>query len=784
MGQFAIGQAVPRTEDPRLLRGNGQYVDDVNLPGQAYGYVLRSPHAHARLVSIDIAAAAAAPGVLGVYTGADLADLGKTVCRLPFKRPDGSPLYQAPHPGLVTDRVRHVGDYVAFVVAETIAQAKDAAELIEVHYDPLPAVTDTARAARPGAPLLWEDCANNIATLIRLGDHEAVEKAFAGAHRVVGRRFVINRISANPMEPRGCLAHFDRREGRYILQVTTQAPHELRKLLAEEIFHLPELDFRVMAGDVGGAFGMKGPVYPEYRLCLWSSRRLGRPVKWTCERSEALHSDEHARDNVSDAQLALAEDGTMLALRVKTIANLGAYLSNDRGLIPIVMNLGTLAGVYRTPAIAVEVTGVFSNTNPTAPYRGAGRPEAAYIIESLIDQAAREMGLDRIELRRRNMIPPTAMPFKTGLTFTYDCGEFEKNMDRVLQMIDYDGFEARRAAARERGKLRGLGLSNSIERAAAPAPETVEIRFDPTGGVTILAGTKDQGQGHDLMYKQLLSAKLGLDTDLMRLIDGDTDKVVYGQGTRGSRSAVTGGSALYLAADKVIEKARRIAAHMLEAAPADISFADGVFTIAGTDRSVSLGEAAKTAFMPTALPAGMEPGLYETGTYVPAAMTFPNGCHAVEVEVDRETGKVEILEYRVVDDVGVVINPLIVKGQIRGGIAQGLGQALMEDIVFEEGSGQLLSGSFMDYAMPRADDMCDIAIETNPVPTAANPLGVKGVGEAGTVGALPAILSALADALAPLGVDHIEMPATAERLWRAMCQAPGRQAPGRQAPGG
>ena len=773
MGQFAFGQSVARTEDPRLLTGRGNYVNDVNLHHQAHGFVLRSPHPHAKILSIDTAEAEAAPGVIAVLTGADIqaAGLGVTKVNFQHKRADGSPLYSVPHPGLVTDRVRFVGDYVAFIVAKTVAQAKDAAELVMVDYQPLEAITDTASAPEEGSPAVWDDCPDNISCIIHQGDKDATDAAFEKADTVIKQRFVINRISANPMEMRGCVGIYDQREDRYIVYNDIQAPHALRQVLSEDIFKVPQKDVQVIAGNVGGAFGMKGPTYPEIRLCTWASKRIGRPVKWSCERSEAFQSDEHCRDNVSEAKMALTSDGKFLGLRVNTIVNHGAYLSQDRHLLSSFLNVGCLAGVYTTPAIHVTVRNVFTNTNSTSPYRGAGRPEAAYIIESMADLAAKELGLDKTEIRRRNIIPVDAMPFKTGLIYTYDCGEFEKNMDRVMEMIDYAGFEARREEARTRSKLRGIAISNSIERAGAPFPETVEIRFDPTGTVTIFAGTKDQGQGHDTMYKQLLSDKLGIDTDDVRLVDGDTDKVTYGLGTFGSRSAIIGGSALHVAADKIIEKGTKIAAQVLEAAEADITFEDGQFRIAGTDRSLDVQEIAKIAYNPIRMPKGIEPGFAETGTFDLLQTTFPNGCHGVEVEIDEETGKTKLVSYYVVDDVGNVINPLMLKGQIYGGVVQGVGQALMEDIAFDPDSGQLLSGSFMDYAMPRADDMCAMKVESNPVVTKANPLGVKGAGEAGCVGALPAVMSAITDALSVYGIDYIEMPATAERVWQAIQSA-------------
>ena len=774
MGQFGFGQSVPRTEDPRLLRGEGNYVGDFVLLNMAYGYVLRSPHAHARILSVDVGAAKTAPGVLGVFTADDIAadGLGTTRCKIPRKRPDGSPMYQNPHPGLVGERVRFVGDQVAYVVAETLDQAKDAAEMIAVDYEPLPAVVETAAAFEPDAPPVWEDCPDNISNVFELGDAAAVDAAFAKAHHVTRERFVISRIAANAMEPRGCIGEYDTRDGRYTLHGCVGTLHSVRRMLAEEVFKVPENRFRVICGDIGGAFGSKGVTSTENILALYAARKVGRPVKWVAERSEAFLSDDHSRDNVSDVELALDEDGNFLALRVHNLCNLGAYLTSDRTLLSTFGNLGTLAGVYTTPAIHVTVHGVFTNTVATATYRGAGRPEAAYLIEGIIDRAAREMGIDRVDLRRRNIIPADAMPFKTGLVYTYDCGEFEKNMDEAMRLADTAGYESRRRESENRGKLRGLGISNPIERAgAAPGPDTAEIRFDPTGTMTLVVSTKSQGQGHDTMYKILMSHFLGVDSDDVMISEGDTDKVAFGTGTFGSRSAIIGGSAAYHAAGKIIEKGSRIAAHLLEAADADIEFERGTFTVAGTDRSVTLKDVAKSAYRPGGRPKGMEAGLFESATWEPETQTFPNGCHVCEIEIDPDTGRLEILRYVVVDDVGNVINELTLEGQVHGGVVQGVGQALMEHMIYDREGGQLTSGSFMDYAMPRADDICSIEVESNPVPTALNPLGVKGAGEAGTVGALPVVMSAALDALAPLGIRHIEMPLTPEKLWRAIRDA-------------
>jgi aerobic carbon-monoxide dehydrogenase large subunit len=773
MGEFGIGQSVKRFEDVRLLRGEGRFHADVNLAGQVHAVLVRSPHAHARIRAIDSASALKAPGVLAVYTGADVARDGLGTMKMTLKRtrPDGSPMFAPPHRGLALDRARHVGDAVAMVVAETRAQAEDAADLVRVDYDPLPAVTDTAAAAEAGAPAVWDECPDNVCNLYPAGDAAATDAAFARAHRVIRRRYVITRVHAQFMEARGALGAYDPGEDRYTLYADVQYPHRVRNALATNIFKIPEHQIRVIAGDVGGAFGTKGWQYVEHRLVLWAARKLGRPVKWLCERREAIPADEHARDNVTDAELALDAQGRFLALRVRTLANVGAYVSSDRNLLATFSNVATLVGVYTFPAAHVEVRCMLTNTNSTAPYRGAGRPEATYVIERLIDDAARELGADRLALRRANLIPAAAMPYKTALGVTYDCGEFEKSMDAAVKLADVAGFAARREESKARGRLRGLAVVNAIEQAAGPQPEFAEIRFAPSGSATVFMGTKNQGQGHETTFKQVLHERLGLDPADVRYIDGDTDRVGFGMGTMGSRSTVIGGTALWTAADKVIAKGRKIAARLLEAAEADIGFGEGKFSVVGTDRTVSLKEVARAAFQPAQLPPGLEPGFYETGTFAPKQATWPNGCHVCEVEVDPETGDVTLVRYGIADDVGTVINPMTLKGQIHGGVAQGVGQALMEQVVYEPGSGQLLTASFMEYAMPRADTFCDMVIESHPVPTKLNPLGAKGAGEAGTVGALPAVINAVMDALAPLGVRQLDMPASSDRVWQAIQRA-------------
>ncbi len=773
MGEFAIGQPVPRFEDPRLIKGGGRYVADMAFPGMAFGYVLRSPHAHARIRSIDTAKAKAAPGVLAVLTGADYKAAGFGDLPVPggLKRRDGSPGYRPRYPALVQDRVRMIGDYVAFVVAETYYQAVDAAELIEIDYEPLPAIVSTGDAIKPGVPLVWEDCPNNIGFIQIEGSKDATDAAFARAAHVVKHHFVVNRVTAATMEPRGCIGVFEPTEGRYTIYTTLQRTHVFQTELSQYVLKVPDNKIRVVAGDIGGSFGMKSAVYNEVALVLLGAKLTGRPVKWVATRSESFLCDAQARDNVTDAELALDKDGNFLGFRARIIAAIGAYL--QVGMQAFTGNLGTLAGVYRTPASHIDVTAVFTHTQPVRPYRGNGRPEAAYVIERMVDLAADQLGIDAADLRRRNTIAPSALPFKTSVTFTYDCGEFEKNMDLALQAADKRGFEARRAQSRKNGKLRGLGFSNTIERSAAAGTEGAEIRFDRTGSVAIFSGSINQGQGHETAFKQIVCDKLGLDPNEVTYIQGDTDQVFFAEGTGGSRSATFSGSAFTMAAEKIETKAKAIAANMLKVDVAEIKFADGVFSSPKTNQTMTIKEVAKAAVNPNNLPAGMEAGLIATAVYQGKVASYPNGCHVCELEIDEDTGEVQILKYNVVDDVGTVINPLLLHGQVDGGVAMGVGQILMEDIKHDE-QGQILTGSFMDYAMPRASDLVAFHVDSNPVPTKTNPLGVKGAGEAGCVGAMPAVANALVDALSALGIKHIEMPATPERLWKAIHEARGK----------
>ncbi|MGB7037516.1 MAG: xanthine dehydrogenase family protein molybdopterin-binding subunit [Xanthobacteraceae bacterium] len=772
MGEFAVGQPVPRFEDPRLVKGHGRYIADMTFPGMAFGYVLRSPHAHARIRAIDTTKAKAAPGVLAVLTGADYKAAGFGDLPVPggLKRRGDTPGYKPRYPALVEDRVRMIGDYVAFVVAETYFQAVDASELIEVDYEPLPAVVSTGDAVNADVPLVWEDCPNNIGFVQVEGNKEATDAAFARAAHVVKHRFVINRVTAAAMEPRGSIGLFDPIEGRYTIYTTLQRTTVFQTDLSQHVLKVPDSKIRVVCGDIGGSFGMKSPVYNEVALVLCAAKLIGRPVKWVATRSESFLCDAQARDNVTEAELALDSDGLFLGFRAKIIAAIGAYL--QVGMPAFTGNLGTLAGVYRTPASHIDVTAVFTHTQPVRPYRGNGRPEAGYVIERMVDVAADQLGIDPAELRRRNTIPASAMPFKTSVTFTYDCGEFEKNMDLALAAADKNGFEARRAAAKKNGKLRGFGFSNTIERSAAPGLEGAEIRFDRTGSVSIFSGSINQGQGHETAFKQVVCDRLGLDPHEVTYIQGDTDQVFFSEGTGGSRSAALSSSAFTLAADKIEAKAKAIAANMLKLDVTDINFKEGLFSSQKTNQTLTIKEVAKASLDPKNLPQGMECGLIERAIYSGKVAAYPNGVHVCELEIDEETGEVEIVGYHVVDDVGTVINPLLLHGQIDGGIAQGVGQILMEDIKFDS-EGQILTGSFMDYAMPRATDVTAFHVDSNPVPTKTNLLGVKGAGEAGCVGAMPAVANALVDALSPFGVKHVPMPATPEVLWRTIHEAKG-----------
>ena len=783
MSENGIGAAVLRKEDDRLLTGRGQFTDDINRPGQAYMYILRSPLAHARIVSIDASAAEEAPGVVAVLTGREMADdgVGGLPCGWLITSKDGSPMVEPPHPALPADRVRHVGDQVAAVIAETREAARAAAALVDVEYEELPAVATLASATGDGAPLVWDDAPGNICYDWEVGDAEATEAAFRGADQVVSIDVVNNRLIPNAIEPRAAIGEYDSRTGDHTLFTTSQNPHLIRLLLGAFVMGIPESKLRIVAPDVGGGFGSKIHHYAEEVIVTWAAKRLGRPVKWTAERSESFVSDRHGRDHLSHAELALDAEGRFLGLRVTTAANLGAYLSTFSTCVPTYLYGILFAGPYTTPAIYVEVKGVFSNTVPVDALRGAGRPEATFLLERLVDKAARETGIDPVELRRKNLIRPDQFPYQTPVALQYDVGDYQATLDLALDKAGADSFEERRAEARSRGRLRGLGISTFLE-ACGIAPSAVvgslgcraglyesgQVRVHPTGSVTVYTGTHSHGQGHETTFAQIVSDELGVPIDQVEVVHGDTQQIPFGMGTYGSRSLAVGGAAIYNAMQKVIDKGKRIAAHLLEASEADIEFENGSFTVAGTDRAKSFGEVALAAYVPHDYPIEeLEPGLDETAFYDPKNFTFPAGTHIVEVEIDPETGTVELVQVTGVDDLGRIINPMIVAGQLHGGLAHGIGQALLEECLYDE-NGQLLTGTYLNYTMPRAADLPNFELGHNTTLCTHNPLGVKGVGEVGSIGVCPAVINAVVDALAEHGVTHIDMPATPERVWRAI----------------
>ncbi len=781
MGADGIGVAVRRKEDVRFLTGRGTYTDDIARPGQTYAHILRSGQAHARIRSIDVSKAKAAPGVVAVFTGADMAadGVGGLPCGWLVKNKDGSPMKEPAHPPLVVDRVRHVGDQIAVVIAETRAQAKDAAELVEIDFEPLPAVVDSKDALKTGAPQVHGDAApGNLCYDWELGDKAAVDAAFAKAHKVAKIDLFNNRLIPNAMEPRAATGDFDPASGDYTLYTTSQNPHVIRLLMGAFVLHIPESKLRVYAPDVGGGFGSKIYHYAEEAIVTWAAGKLKRPVRWTADRSESFMSDAHGRDHHSHAELALDKDGKFLALRVDTTANMGAYLSTFASCIPTYLYATLLAGVYTTPAIYVEVKAVFTNTVPVDAYRGAGRPEATFLLERLVDVAAREMGMDRVEIRRRNFIPTNAFPYQTPVALQYDSGDYFSTLEQAQKAADWAGFEARRAEARKRGKLRGIGISTYLEAcgiapsniagalgARAGLYEAATVRVHPTGTVTILTGSHSHGQGHETTFAQVVSETLGIGIDQVEIVHGDTNKIPFGMGTYGSRSLAVGGTAIVKALDKVVSKAKKIAAHLLEASVNDIEFKDGKFTVVGTDKSKTFGEIALTAYVPHNYPLEeLEPGLEENAFYDPKNFTFPGGCHIAEVEIDPDTGVTKVVKFTAVDDVGRVINPMIVEGQVQGGVAQGIGQALLENCVYDK-DGQLITGSYMDYVMPRADDLPSIGVATHTTLCTHNPLGVKGCGEVGAIGSPPAVINAVVDALKDHGVTHMDMPASPQKVW-------------------
>ena len=779
-----IGAPVRRKEDKRFITGKGRYLDDINRTGQSYAYFLRSPHAHAKINGIDTSAAKASSGVVAIFTGADLAadQIGPLICGWAITQKNGEPHTAPAHPALAVDRVRYVGDHVAIVIADSLDEAKDAAEKIEVDYEELPPVVDIASALADGAPQVHDDAPGNLCYDWELGDKAAVDAAFSGAHHVTKLDIVNNRLIPNAMEPRAAIGDYDSGTDELTLYTTSQNPHVARLVLAAFNGIAPENKLRVIAPDVGGGFGSKIFIYAEELCCLWASRKVNRPVKWTGERTESFMSDAHGRDHVTTAELALDQEGKFLAMRVSTQANFGAYLSTFATAVPSYLYATLLAGQYTTPAIYCEVKGGFTNTAPVDAYRGAGRPEATYVVERLVEVAAREMGIDPAELRKRNFVAPDAFPYQTPVIMAYDSGNYQLSLDKARGMIDADGFAQRKAQSESQGKLRGIGYSAYIEACGiAPSAavgslgagvglwESAQIRFNPTGSVTIYTGSHSHGQGHETTFAQLVSDHLGVPIENVEVSHGDTGTVPFGMGTYGSRSLAVGGSAIMKAADKIVEKSKKIAAHLMEAAVEDVEHSHGVFSVAGTDKSVTMAEVAFTAYVPHNYPEGLEPGLDETAFYDPLNFTFPAGTHIAEVEIDPATGVVEIADWAAVDDFGNIINPMIVEGQVHGGIAQGVGQALLENTVYDKETGQLVTGSYMDYCMPRADDLPSFKVGTTETPCPHNPLGVKGCGEAGAIAAPAALMNAITNALG----KEIDMPATPEKVWQAaqMAQA-------------
>ena len=767
MAKFGIGQSVRRIEDDNFLKGRGRYLDDINIAGQAYAYFVRSPHAHARIKTVDTAAAAGASGVLGVFIGADYKAAGyaSLPCMIPITNKDGSERAEPPHWPLAIDRVRHIGDPVAMVVAENRVQAMDAAELVEIDYEALPAATATATALAEGTPPVWDDAPNNLAFHWELGDEEETKNAFAKAEHITRLDVINNRVVSNPMEPRGAVAE-PAADGRFTFYVSSQGTHAIRDSMCADLLKLDKDQLRVITPDVGGGFGTKFFMYPEYPIVLWACMELKRPVKWIADRQEGFVSDVQGRDHVVHAELATTREGKFLGLKVEKIANMGGYLSQFAPAIPTFAGAPLLSSCYDLPAVYVEVKGVFTHTVPVDAYRGAGRPEANYLVERLVDATARELGVDATELRRKNFIAPAQMPYKTALMFTYDSGEFAKNMDDAMGLAEWAGAAERKTEARGRGKLRGIGMATYIEATPAiPDPNEAIVTIGGDGTVTVISGEVNNGQGQVTSFAQIVSDHLGVPFEAVTVIQGDSDLIPTGQGTGGSKAMVIGGTTMTIAADNAVAEGNDIAAELLEAAAVDVEYAAGFYNVKGTDRRIGVFEVAGAAAKRNG------EGLKATGTFdCSAANTFPNGCHICEVEVDEETGAIDIVRFTIVDEFGRVINPLLLEGQVHGGSVQGLGQAMLEATVYDD-SGQLLSGSFMDYCLPRAEDVPSFAFAVNEVPCKSNPLGVKGCGEVGTIGAPPAFVNAVIDALSAVGVSAIDMPVTAQSAWLAMREA-------------
>ena len=779
-----IGASVKRREDFRFIKGVGKYTDDLNLANQTYCYILRSPLAHATIRNIDISAAKSAPGVVAVFTGEDIdaSGAGGLPCGWQVTSRDGNPMKEPKHPILATGKVRHVGDPVVAVIAESLQQAKDAAELVQLDLEELPAVVNMKTALQDGGTSVHEEATDNLCFDWELGDKAATDEAFGRAAHVTKLDLVNNRLIPNAIEPRAAIGHYEVGTDEYTLYTTSQNPHVIRLLMGAFVLSIPEHKLRVYAPDVGGGFGSKIYHYAEEALVTWASKRIGRPIKWTAERSESFMSDAHGRDHITHAEMAFDADGRAIGFRCDTIANMGAYLSTFAPCIPTWLHGTLLAGQYATPAIYTNVKAVFTNTVPVDAYRGAGRPEATYIVERIMNKAAQEMGVDQAELRRKNFIQPDQFPYQTPVAVVYDTGDYEPALNKAMELADYGGFESRRTEAKTKGKLRGIGLASYIEAcgiapsslvgalgARAGLYEAATVRVNPTGSVSVFTGSHSHGQGHETTFAQVVADKLGIDIEQVDIVHGDTAKVPFGMGTYGSRSLAVGGTAIVNALDKVIEKGKKIAAHLLEASADDITFENGAYTVKGTDKSKAFGEVALTAYVPHQYPLEtLEPGLEETAFYDPKNFTYPAGTYICEVEIDPKTGATEIVSFAAADDFGNVVNPMIVEGQVHGGLAQGIGQALLENAVYDE-NGQLLTGSYMDYCMPRADDVPSFKVQTlKGTPCTHNPLGVKGCGEAGAIGAPAATINAIVDALKEYGVDHIDMPATPEKIWRAI----------------
>ena len=781
MSDNRIGDATKRREDFRFLKGIGKYTDDMTQPNQTYCFFLRSSVAHATIDGIDTAAAEAAPGVVAVLTAKDFEGVGGVPCGWLVTGKNDEPMKEPKHPILAEGKVRHVGDPICAVIAETLQQAKDAAELIEVNLTDLPAVIDMKQAIAGGGTPVHDEAPDNLCFDWEFGDKAATDDAFAKAAHVTTLDLINNRLVPNAIEPRAAIGLYDRGSDEHTLITTSQNPHVIRLLMGAFVLGIPEHKLRVLAPDVGGGFGSKIYHYAEEALVTFAAKKIGRPVKWTAERTESFISDAHGRDHITHAELAFDADNKAIGLRCDTLANMGGYLSTFAPCIPTWLHGTLLAGQYTTPAIYCNVKAVFTNTVPVDAYRGAGRPEATYILERIFNKAAGELGVDQAELRRKNFIQPDQFPYQTPVALVYDTGDYGASLDKAMELADYTGFETRRAEAASRGKLRGIGLSCYIEAcgiapsslvgalgARAGLYEAATVRVNPTGSVSVFTGSHSHGQGHETTFAQVVADKLGIDYDAVEIVHGDTDKVPFGMGTYGSRSLAVGGTAIVNALDKVIDKGRKIAGHLLEAADEDIVFENGAYTVKGTDKQKTFGEIALTAYVPHQYPIEeIEPGLEETAFYDPKNFTFPAGTHIAEVEIDPATGETEVVKFSAADDFGNVVNPMIVEGQVHGGLVQGIGQALFENAVYDE-NGQLISGSFMDYAMPRADDVPSFAVATTSTPCTHNPLGVKGCGEAGAIGAPPAVINAVCDALKDQGVSHIDMPATPERVWRAI----------------